>query len=142
MFTDPELTVKLTPLLATPPAAVTTTLPVVAPEGTAAAMLVFVHELTVAAVPLNVTPPLPWLDPKLVPVMVTEVPTDPEVGDRLLIFGAGTTVKLTPLLATLFTLTTRLPVVAPEGTMAVTLVFDHEFTVVAVVPLKVTVLVP
>ena len=33
------VTVKLTPLLATPPAAVTTTLPVVAPEGTMAVML-------------------------------------------------------------------------------------------------------
>jgi hypothetical protein len=53
------VTVKLTPLLATPPAAVTTTLPVVAPVGTDAVMLVALQLETVAVVPLNVTPPLP-----------------------------------------------------------------------------------
>lgn len=53
------ITVKLTPLLPTPPAAVTTTLPEVAPVGTVAVMLVLLQEFTVAAVPLKVTPPLP-----------------------------------------------------------------------------------
>jgi hypothetical protein len=45
-------TVKLTPLLATPPT-VTTTLPVVAPDGTGATMLVALQLVGVAAVPLN-----------------------------------------------------------------------------------------
>ena len=45
-------TVKLTPLLATPPT-VTTTFPVVAPAGTGATMLVALQLVGVAAVPLN-----------------------------------------------------------------------------------------
>jgi hypothetical protein len=80
------VTVKLTPLLATPPT-VTTTFPVVAPEGTGTTMLVAFQLLGVAAVPLNVTVLLPGDDPKLLPAIVTEVPTAPELGDRLLIVG-------------------------------------------------------
>jgi hypothetical protein len=34
-----------------------------------------------ALVPLKLTVLLPWLVPKLLPVMVTAVPTGPEVGD-------------------------------------------------------------
>jgi hypothetical protein len=52
-----KVTVKFTPLLGTPPA-VTTTLPVVAPVGTDVAMLVAVHVVAVAVVPLNVTEPV------------------------------------------------------------------------------------
>ena len=48
------VTVKVEPLLATPPT-VTTTLPVVAPVGTVVAMLVALQLVTVAAVPLKVT---------------------------------------------------------------------------------------
>jgi len=48
------VTVKLTPLLATPPT-VMTTLPVVAPVGTGTAMLVAPQLVGVAAVPLKVT---------------------------------------------------------------------------------------
>src|SRR6266581_4350190 len=48
------MTVKLTPLLATPPT-VTTTLPVVAPVGTGTAMLVAPQLVGVVAVPLKVT---------------------------------------------------------------------------------------
>ena len=47
-------TVKLTPLLAWPPTD-TTTVPVVAPPGTGAEMLVLVHEVGVLNVPLNAT---------------------------------------------------------------------------------------
>jgi hypothetical protein len=36
---------------------------------------------------LNVTVLVPCVEPKFVPVMVTEEPTAPEVGDRLLIVG-------------------------------------------------------
>jgi hypothetical protein len=49
-------TVKFTPLLATPPAAVTTTLPEIAPDGTLAVMLLLVQPVidVVATLP-NVT---------------------------------------------------------------------------------------
>ncbi len=53
------VTVNVTPLLCTPPAAVTITFPVVAPAGTGAVMLLLLHELMLAAVPLKVTLPLP-----------------------------------------------------------------------------------
>jgi len=89
------VTVKLIPLLGRP--AVTTTFPVVAPRGTGATILVALQLVGVAAVPLNVTVLLPCVVPKLVPVMVTEVPTSPEIGERLVILGT-VTVKLTPLL--------------------------------------------
>jgi hypothetical protein len=134
-------TAKLTPLLATPPAALTTTLPVVAPLGTVTPMLVLPHELTVAAVPLNVTPPLPCVAPKLVPVIVIAAPTDPAVADKLVMLGADTTVNVTPALATPPTVTTTFPVVAPVGTVAVMLL-PFQAVVVAVVPLNFTVLVP
>jgi hypothetical protein len=53
-----ELTVKVTPLLATPPT-VTTTFPVVAPAGTATTVLVAFQLVGVAAVPLKLTVLLP-----------------------------------------------------------------------------------
>ena len=134
-------TVKLTPLLATP-LACTTTLPVVAPVGTFVAIDVALQLVIVAVVPLNVTVPLPCVEPKFVPVIVTDVPTGPDVTDSFVIFGAGTTVKLTPLLATPPTVTTTLPVVAPLGTLAVIEPAAQLATLVADVPLKVTVLVP
>src|SRR5258708_5076500 len=142
---------KLTPLLAIPPT-VTTTLPVVAPLGTATAMLVAFQFAGVALVPLNVTVLVPCVEPKFFPVMVTSagaarfrgvapaatapamlvafhfagvlsvllivtvlvprvepkfapvmvtaVPTKPEVGFIPVMFGAAVlTVKLAPLLA-------------------------------------------
>src|SRR5467141_3247346 len=117
----PLATVKLTPLLATPPT-VTTTLPVVAPLGTAAVMLAALQLVAVAAVPLNVTLLVPCVAPKFAPVIVTDPPTNPEFEFKLVMLGAGTgTVKLTPLLATPPTVTTTLPVVAPLGTAAVML---------------------
>ena len=71
--------------------------------------------------------------------MVTEVPTAPEVGARLFILGV--TVKVTPLLACPLTVTTTGPVVAAAGTGTAMLV-TVQLVGVAVVPLKVTVLVP
>jgi hypothetical protein len=51
-------------------------------------------------VPLNLTVLLPCVAPKFAPAIVTDVPTKPDVGDKLVMLGAGTvTVKLTPLLA-------------------------------------------
>ena len=72
-----EVTVKVTPLLATP-FTVTTTFPVVAPPGTATVMLVALQLVGVPAVPLNFTVLVPWVAPKFVPVMMIEVPTGPE----------------------------------------------------------------
>src|SRR5438445_539754 len=134
-----EPTVKFTPLLATPPT-VTTTLPVVAPLGTDATMLVALQLVVLAVVPLKVTVPVV---PKFVPVMVTAVPTGPEVGFRLVMAGAEeVTVKVTPLLAIPPTVTTTFPVVAPLGTDA-TMLVALQLVVLAVVPSKVTVpLVP
>jgi len=91
-------TVKLEPLLSTP-LACTTTLPVVAPVGTGTPILVALQLVGVAVVPLNFTVLVPWLVPKFAPVIVTDAPSAPDVGDRLVILGAGTTVKFMPLLA-------------------------------------------
>ncbi len=133
-------TVKLFPLLATPET-VTTILPVVAPEGTGAIMLVALQLEGDADVPLNLTVLVPCVEPKFVPVIVTEAPTDPEDEERLVILGVGKTVKLLPLLATPETVTTTLPVVAPDGTGAVMLV-ALQLEGDADVPLNLTVLVP
>jgi hypothetical protein len=135
-----ESTEKLTPLLA-PPAVVTTTLPVPAPDGTGTTILVALQLAGVAVVPLKFTVLPPWVEPKLLPAMVTDVPMVPEVGDRVLMLGGGMTVKLTPLLFWPPTVTTTLPVVAPEGTGAIIFV-ALQLVGAAPVPLKFTVLLP
>jgi hypothetical protein len=82
-------TVKLTALLVTPPT-VTTTPPVVVPAGTVAAIDVTLQlVIAVAGVPLNVTALVPWVEPKLVPVIVTDAPIAAEVGDKLVMLGAA-----------------------------------------------------
>src|SRR2546430_16446591 len=117
-------------------------LPVVAPAGTGATMLVAPQLVGVATVPLNFTVLVPCVAPKFVPAIVTDVPMIPDVGLRLVMLGAGTvTVKLTPLLATPPTVTTTFPVVAPLGTGA-TILVALQLVGVAAVPLNVTVLVP
>jgi hypothetical protein len=138
---DGPVTVNATPLLATPPT-VTTTLPVVAPFGTGTTMLAALQVVGVANVPLKLTVLVPCVVPKFVPVMVTDVPTGPEVGFRLVIVGdEPVTVNATPLLATPPTITTTLPVVAPFGT-GTTMLAALQVVGVANVPLKLTVLVP
>ncbi len=134
-------TVNDTPALDTP-LAVTTTLPVVAPLGTDATMVVALQLVGVAAVPLNVTVLVPCVAPKFVPVIVTDVPTAPEVGERLVMLGAPTTVNEEPLLFTPLAFTTTLPVVAPVGTVATIDVAPQLVIAVAAVPLNATVLVP
>jgi hypothetical protein len=134
-------TVNAEPALATPPT-VTTTLPVVAPVGTTATIDVTLQLVMVAVVPLNITVLVPCVAPKLVPVIVTEELTAPEVGERLLIVGVERTVNNTPLLATPFTVTTTLPVAAPVGTVATIDVALQLVIEVAAVPLNFTVLVP
>jgi hypothetical protein len=126
--------------LARPPT-VTTTLPLVAPAGTGTTMLLADHDVGVAAMPLKVTVPLPWLAPKLLPLIVTVVATGPLVGDRLVSVGTAITVYVRALLATPPTDTTTLPVVAPDGTVTTMLLADQVIGVAAM-PLNVTVLVP
>jgi len=77
-----------------------------------------VGEFTVKAAltPLKITAVAPV---KFVPLMVTLVPSGPAVGEKLVIVGALTTVKLFALVAVppgVVTLTG--PVVAPAGTVA------------------------
>lgn len=87
---------------------------------------------------------MPCDAPKFVPVIVTEVPTGPEVGLKLVMVGADallTTVKVMLLLATpaTVTTTTTLPLGTPMGTGTTMLVL-LQLVGVAAVPLKVTVL--
>jgi hypothetical protein len=133
-------TVKLTPLLFTP-LANTTTFPVVAPVGTVTAMLVALQLVTLPAVPLKLTVLDPCVAPKFVPVIVTAAPVAPEVVERLVILGADTTVKLTPLLFTPLANTTTFPVVAPVGTVTAMLV-ALQLVTLAAVPLNFTVPLP
>jgi hypothetical protein len=72
-------TVKKTGLLGVP--TVTTTLPEVTPLGAGTTTLVVLQLDGVAVTPLNVTVLDPWVDPKFVPLIVTEVPATPMVGD-------------------------------------------------------------
>ncbi len=132
------LAANVAALLATP-LAVTTTGP---GPGAGHVIDVAPHVVGVAVQPLNVTVPVPCVEPKPVPVIVTSVPTVPEVGDRLVMIGVGANVNGEPLLATPFTVTTRLPVVAPVGTTATIVPVLQLVIEVAVVPLNVTVLVP
>src|SRR6266849_6285428 len=97
LVVDVVVTVKFTPLLATPPT-VTTTFPVVAPPGTGTVILVVLQPVGVVAVPLNVTVLVPCGDPKFVPVITTGVPTAPDVGFRLVMLGAGAVTLMFTLL--------------------------------------------
>lgn len=115
-------------------------MPFVAPFGTVATMLVALQLVGVADTPLNATMLVPCDAPKLVPVIVTGVPTGPLLLLRLVMLG-DVTVKFTPLLATGPSLTTTFPVVAPVGTRATMLVWLQLINA-AGMPLKETVLVP
>ena len=61
-------------------------MPAVAPPGTDATTLVGLQLVGVAVTPLKVTVPI--VDPKFAPVIVTGVPTGPDVGFRLVMAGA------------------------------------------------------
>ena len=139
--TSTVVTVKATPLLAnlsTGPPTVTTTLPLVAPNGTGTTMLVSLQLVHVPGIPLNVTVLAPTDAPKFVPVIVTEVPRGPDVGLRLAIVGVTT--KFAGLLGMPATVTTMLPVVAPVGTGA-EMVVSLQLVGLAVIPLNAIVLV-
>src|SRR5947208_929285 len=111
------ITVKLAALLAVPPGVVTLIGPLVAPAGTV--VVIAVAELTVklALTLLNGTAVAPL---KLVPLIVTLVPTGPLLGVKLEIVGGLMTVKLAALLAVPSEVVTLIgPLVAPAGTVAV-----------------------
>src|SRR5882762_9125386 len=138
---SPSGTVKPSVLLAML-LTVTTTFPVVAPVGTGTTIDPLPQVVGVAVVPLNFTVLVPCVEPKLLPVMVTDVPTGPVVGERFVMLGAATTVNKELLLATPFTATTTFPVVAPVGTVATIDVWVQLVIAVAAVPLNFNVLVP
>jgi hypothetical protein len=138
MLVIPGVTMKFPELLATP--TLTTKGPEVAPAGTGATMVVALQLVGGADTPLNVTVLLPCADPKFDPLIATDVPTGPDVGDRLVIEGF-VTAKVTPLLGTPPTATMTGPVVAPTGTAA-TMLVALQLVGVAATPLKATVLVP
>ena len=117
---------------------VTTTLPVVAPVGTVATIDVALQlVMLVAVVVLNFTVLVLCVAPKFVPVIVTEAPTAPEVGNRLVIVG-DTVNEVLLVTVTPLTVTATGPVVAPVGTVAVIADAVQVLIVVAVVPLNVT----
>lgn len=135
------VTIKLTPLLKTPPT-LTTTFPVLAPFGTGTVILVSLQLVGNTVVPLTVTPLYcPRDAPKLVPEIVIEVPTGPLFGVRLVTFGGGVTLKPRLLLACLPTVTTTLPPVAPVGT-GTTMLVSLQLAGAATVPLNVTPFAP
>jgi hypothetical protein len=113
-------TVNSTPLLFIP-VTCTTTFPVVAVAGTCTTTPLALQLNGLAVVPLKVTVLDPCVAPRLVPAIVTVVPTGPAVGFRL-VMVSGTTMNKTPLLAVPLTVTTTFPVVAAGGTVVTMLV--------------------
>jgi hypothetical protein len=131
-------TVNAVALVAVPPGVVTLIMPVEAPGGTVAVMLVgpFTTNQFAGAV-LNRTDVAPF---KVVPVMVTKVPTGPIAGVKLVILGAGMNANPEGLLAIPpFVVTEISPVVLVLlGTTAVMLVSFTTEKLVAATVLKVT----
>lgn len=132
-------TVKLVELVAVPPVVVTEIEPVVAPTGTTAEIWVGDTTVTtVADTPLKATVGVIVVALiKLVPLIVTVVPTEPDVGLKLATLGTGTTVKLPALVAVPpLVVAVTVPVCAPAGTMAVTWLEETTVTVDAATPPK------
>ena len=112
-----RVTRKLAVDAVAPSALATAMVPVVAPVGTRAEIVVVLLTVKAALVPLKLTEVTPT---KLVPVMVTVVPAAPLVGAKPLIVWSPMTTKV-PLLALPFVVVTRsepLPV-APVGIVIV-----------------------
>jgi len=76
------------------PATVTAMLPVVAPVGTGAVMLVSLQLVGIAVIPLKVSVLEPWVVPKPVPVIVTGVPIGPLLGAHPRMTGPAGVVTL------------------------------------------------
>jgi hypothetical protein len=130
---------KATPLLPTPDR-LTTTFPVVAPEGTVVTIEVAFQIVGVAGVPLNVT--VPGVA-KFVPVIVTVALTGPEFTESFVMLGIGSTVNATSLLPTepIQTFAFRLPGGAVDGTFA-TIVVAFQLMIGATIPPNFTLFVP
>src|SRR4029077_18267587 len=98
----------------------TDTRPVVAPEGTVAVICVLLLITNCAAVPLNRTE---FTLEKVLPVIVTDVPTGPLLGLKLVMFGPppppAVTVKVVVPAVPLGVCTEIGPVEAPPGTEVV-----------------------
>jgi hypothetical protein len=86
------VTVKLEEEAAVASPTVMETVPVVAPVGTFTVNVVAVAAETVATTPLNLTILLASVVLKLVPVIVTVVPTTPLTGEKSVIVSDGKTV--------------------------------------------------
>jgi hypothetical protein len=137
------LTVKSVALVAVPPPEVVTRIrPVVAPVGTVAVICVAETTVKVVAFTLLKLTAVTPVNP--VPVMVTEVPTGPDVGvkDVIVTHDEATVklVKLDPVPPGAVTLIG--PVVAPVGTVAVICVAEFTVKVVAFTLLKLTAVAP
>lgn len=135
-------TVKSVALVAVPDGVVTEIAPDWAPLGTVAVIFVSVFTVKVVAdLFLNLTSVAPV---KFVPLIVTTVPTGPNVGENDVIVGAApaVTVKFVELVAVPDGVVTVIgPVVAPDGTVAV--IFKLELTVkLALTPLNFTDVAP
>ncbi|HLO25550.1 MAG TPA: hypothetical protein VK187_05510, partial [Geobacteraceae bacterium] len=138
----PAVTVKLDGEVPVRPPTATVIVPVVAPVGTVVTIWVAVELVTTAVVPLNMTTLLAGVVLKLVPVMVTVVPTGPWEGVKLAIVGAAAavTVKLIgEVPVRIPTVTVIVPVVAPVGTI-VTIWVEVELVTIAFCPLNLTML--
>ena len=126
-------TVKLAALEMVTPLTVIEILPVVAPAGTLAVMLLVVDAVTVADVLLNFTTLFAGVVLKFVPEIMTVALTAPLDGLNPVRVGVANTVKLVALtIVTPLSVTEILPVVAPAGTVVVMLVFVDEVTTAAV----------
>jgi hypothetical protein len=125
VMAGPGTTVKGRELLATPPT-FTTTFPVVAPDGTVVMISFELQYEGVDTFPLNVTVLDPCELPKLPPVMSILAPTEPVDGESVPMPGPGVTVNERLLLATVFTLSTTGPLVAPGGTLTTIVVAPLE----------------
>ena len=102
--------------MAVPPGVVTLMVPVVAPAGTVACIEVAELTAKLALTPLKAIRVAPV---KLVPLMVTLVPTGPLAGVKPVIDGGLITVKLPALVAVPPGVVTLIvPVVVLEGTVA------------------------
>jgi hypothetical protein len=112
------ITVKLVELVAVPATFVTAIVPLAVPAATVAVICVALFTVKdVAAVPLNFTAEAPVNE---VPVIVTTVPTGPEVGVKLVIVGGGITAKLAELVPVPATVVIAIvPVLVPAATVAV-----------------------
>jgi hypothetical protein len=118
-----SITVKTVELVPVPLAFVIAILPVDAPEGTTAVICVEEFTTNVAETPPNFTDVVPV---KFVPLITTEVPAGPLVGenDEIVGFPVVTVNRVELQTVPAGVVTEIFPVVAPVGTVAVSLVDD------------------